>query len=661
MSSPVPVLPRPLPVLALCLTAMLAACGTLSRDQGNPELVKRQGSKLMVRGKEFRFVGTNNYYLAYQSQAMADDVLKTAADHRFTVMRTWGFLDIADPASTGDDGPKNGVYFQSFKTNPPTVNEGPTGLERLDYVVAEAGKRGLKLVIPLTNNWSDFGGMDAYVRARGLKNHDAFYTDATIRTWFKAYVTTLLNHKNKYTGVAYKDDPTIMMWELANEPRCGGSGALPASSACTTETITAWADDMSSFIRRFDPHHLIGTGDEGFLCDRASSDYMYNCGAGVDGAALASLKNIDVVSLHLYPDHWGKTTDWGTQWIRDHLALARSSNKAFFLGEFGLQNKDTRDQVYTTWTDAVRQGGGSGSLYWILSGKMDDGTSYYPDYDGFTVYCPSSTCTAMTSQARQMQGLAPVAAPLAANDTVPSVAAGSTVTLDVLANDRASAGETLRPDTLDLDATAPGIQTTKPVREGSFTVVDGRVSFRSNGLSAPAALTLAYTVQDTGGETSNRAQISMTITGGSNSLPAQLFSFEDGTQGWGPINGATKGTVEQTTAFATEGTHGLLIHSIGGDWFGTDASSGVFPLAGKSTLKFDLQTLSSGTSYAVALKVGDAWTWCQGGFTWVQPGTTAAVSVDLSQYSCAGDFTQVRSMYVFVGAGDFHIDNVRAE
>lgn len=38
------------------------------------------------------------------------------------------------------------------------------------------------------------------------------------RNAFKDYVKAILTRRNSITGVLYKDDPTIMAWDLANEP-----------------------------------------------------------------------------------------------------------------------------------------------------------------------------------------------------------------------------------------------------------------------------------------------------------------------------------------------------------------------------------------------------------------------------------------------------------
>jgi len=41
-------------------------------------------------------------------------------------------------------------------------NTGENGLVRLDKVLAAASEKGIKVIIPLVNNWKAFGGMDQY-------------------------------------------------------------------------------------------------------------------------------------------------------------------------------------------------------------------------------------------------------------------------------------------------------------------------------------------------------------------------------------------------------------------------------------------------------------------------------------------------------------------
>jgi mannan endo-1,4-beta-mannosidase len=181
---------------------------------------------------------------------MVDDVFADAATAKFTVLRIWGWLDIGQADGTDSvHGKADGVYFQYWDGTRPADNDGADGLERLDYVLYAARRAGIKLVIPFTNNWRDFGGMDQYVRSRGGQYHDDFHTDPVIRGWYKDWISRLLNRTNTLTGAKYKDDPTVMTWELGNEPRCKGSGVYPQSAACTMQTLVAWADEMTRHVK----------------------------------------------------------------------------------------------------------------------------------------------------------------------------------------------------------------------------------------------------------------------------------------------------------------------------------------------------------------------------------------------------------------------------
>ncbi|NAZ82155.1 cellulase family glycosylhydrolase [Kineococcus sp. R8] len=495
------------PTQAAAGTTTTAATTAAKADRS---FVTRDGDRLEVGGKNFRFAGTNNYYLHYKSAAMRDAVLDKAADSGFDVVRTWGWFDVGteeDPTA----GSQENTYLQYWDgSGHPKYNDGPNGLAKLDAVIARAQQDGLRLVIPFTNNWEDFGGMDKYVEWAGGDHHDDFYTDPTIRGWYKDYISHLLNHTNTITGVKYKDDPTIMTWELANEPRCVGSGDYPASSTCTSDTLTSWADDVSTFIKSIDRNHLVSVGDEGFFCDQPSStDWTHNCSQGVDTVRFAALKNVDVMSYHLYPDAWGKDADWGTQYIVDHATAAKQVGKPVMLGEFGLRDKAMRNPVYKIWTDTAYQSGTTGALYWILSDAQDDGT-LYPDYDGFTVYCPSAVCTTLSNSATRFRSGTKKFAPVADDDTA-ATTPGTSVSSDVTVNDVAYAPARLRTASVDLDPAAGGTQTTRSVAGGTFTVNrSGTVTFApTTGFTGTASTT--YTVTDSKGRVSNAPTLTVTV------------------------------------------------------------------------------------------------------------------------------------------------------
>ena len=648
-------------VLVLVIVSQPFAALGVSAAQGS-DFVKQAGPELRLRGKVFRFAGSNNYYLMYKSKFMVDDVLNAAAAQGFQVMRIWGSIDIGNQdGSNSIRGKADGVYTQYWDGSAPAYNDGDDGLKRLDYVIYKAGQLGIKLVIPFVNNWNDFGGMDQYVRWRGGQYHDQFYSDPVIRGWYKDWIVHLLERTNTYNGLQYKNDPTIMTWELANEPRCLSAGAYPRSPNCTTQTLIDWADEISTYIKSIDDKHLVSVGDEGFYCLPNATDWTENCGEGVDTLAFTALENIDVMSFHLYPDHWGKDVVWGTGWIQRHFQDARALDKPAMLGEFGLQDKNLRNPNYKTWTDAVFNSGGAGALYWILSGKQDDG-SLYPDYDGFTVYCPSPVCTTIGNFSAMMTANRFLIFPPVADVDTAVTEFNTPVTLNVSTNDIAYGNATIALASIDLDPATSGQQTTFSAIAGAFAAnSNGTVTFTPNdGLSGTAQA--SYTIQDNVGRTSNIATLTVTVKP-SPTAAIQLATFETGTEGWASANWQSNaGTVVQSTDYASEGTHSLQVTTADGGWFGLNFAAPV-NLTGKTHIKFEIKTLAAGTSQNAAIQVGANWDWCQGSWGWINPNTTTTVDIDLLNLGCASpDLSQVHSIYIwFSGGGTFYVDNVRAE
>lgn len=219
-------------------------------------------------------------------------------------------------------------------------------------------------------------------------NNTQFYRLPVIKDHFKAYVKEMVTR--------YKDSPAIMAWELANEPRCGADGTrnLPRSEDCTVELMTEWIDEMSTYVRTLDPHHLITWGGEGaFNID--SDDDFYNGSDGGDFDHELSLENIDFGVFHSYPDWWSKTVEWTNQWLRDHAESGRQAGKPVVHEEYGWMTPAAREENEKPPANQTRLEVISGWQQIAFEEKMPDmywqygysGYSYGRNHDdGFTIF-----------------------------------------------------------------------------------------------------------------------------------------------------------------------------------------------------------------------------------------------------------------------------------
>ncbi|EMY6610437.1 cellulase family glycosylhydrolase [Vibrio campbellii] len=355
--------------------------------------VVQEGTQLTLNGQTYRFAGTNNYYMHYRSNDMITAVLDDAKAMGLNSIRVWGFMEGVSHEHTMQAKPY--VY-----TAPNNVN---SALERLDFTIAEAKKRGIRVVIAMTNNWGDFGGMQQYVDWFNGTHHDDFYRSKEIKDAYKSYVKHLIEHKNQYTGIANKDETAIMTWELANEPR--------AQSDTSGDLLYQWTKEMSDYVRSLAPNQLIALGSEGFFTRSGEEDWTYNGNEGVDWERIITLPNISYGTFHLYPEHWGKhdAEQWGTKWIQDHAAAAQAANKPAVLEEYGIGKNEpqNRDFIYKKWTQTAYEEGLAGSMFWILTGyEPNQKDNLYPDYDGFRILNDGgTTAQILTNHSRQMRGM----------------------------------------------------------------------------------------------------------------------------------------------------------------------------------------------------------------------------------------------------------------
>ncbi|MBI4910864.1 MAG: cellulase family glycosylhydrolase [Acidobacteria bacterium] len=328
--------------------------------------VSTAGTQFVIDGARFPIVGVNCYFLSFCTEASRAAVLEEARAMGGNVIRTSAFHDDL----TRRDGE---VCFQYSDNGVITVNDGADGLQRLDACIADAETHGIKLILPLVNHWGDFGGMPRYLEWLGLPpNTVEFYRAPLARSAYRNWIRTLLTRRNTRTGRLYLDEPAVMAWELANEPRCPGDHQL----------LLDWVGEMSEYIQSLDTNHLVACGDEGFFRRGFTFDDLYDGSHGVDCEAILRLGSVDFGTYHMYPDHWGRPNDFGQRWIADHCAAGRRAVKPVLLEEYGVKDAAARNAVIALWLAAVEDERGAGDLLWMLGGEGADVRGFR---DGYTV------------------------------------------------------------------------------------------------------------------------------------------------------------------------------------------------------------------------------------------------------------------------------------
>ncbi|KAJ3212554.1 hypothetical protein HDU82_000493 [Entophlyctis luteolus] len=349
--------------------------------------VTTSGTQFMLDGCPFAFVGGNSYYtimedLFQNNKQATDNIIGLYSSKGLKVLRLNTMYDSSTKTSSNP-------WFQNITDGTAAVyNDGPTGLGLLDYVIYAAGKSGIKVVISLVNNWQAGGGMDLYVATQNGTYHDEFYTSQTLQSLYKSWVHHVLTRVNSYNNLTYNADPTIMMWELANEPRCLGN-TLPASPTCSVQTIATWASTMSAYVKSIAPNQLVSLGDEGFYHNKSSvsTSYPFTANEGIDFDTILSIPTIDAGSIHTYPEGWRVPTPydaWGNLWYNTHQASCVAANKPCYVGEYGITaSSGLRNEVYASW-DATWESNKMANLVWTISGNLSWGP--FPDSDGFALY-----------------------------------------------------------------------------------------------------------------------------------------------------------------------------------------------------------------------------------------------------------------------------------
>jgi len=331
-------------LLMSCLVLVLSSTAPAQfRD-----FITRNGDKLMEGDREFRFISMNIPNLHY-----VEDYLP------FSVTNPWRLPDefeIRDAltAISQMGGKVARTYVISVRRQddePDIIRhvEGPgrfneEAFSALDKVLQIANEVGVRVIIPFVDNWKWWGGPAEYAAFRG-KPRDAFWSDPELIEDIKSTIQFVINRRNTYTGIAYKDDKAILAWETGNEL------APPFS----------WTREIAAYVKSQDNDHLL---IEGILAKELSQEAIDD-------------PNIDILSTHHYGD-----PRISLQAIVANAGTARGK-KPYIIGEYGIiPTQDIREI-----TDTIIHQGLAGGMLWSLRFRNRDGGFYcHYEYNGYAAY-----------------------------------------------------------------------------------------------------------------------------------------------------------------------------------------------------------------------------------------------------------------------------------
>ena len=265
------------------------------------DFVRVEGTKFFAGCDEYKIAGWNTYTLIEQAARLPVgsfeanfsldgrrqvlDMLDAAVDAGFNTVRTWAY-------SVGK--------HQSLQIAPGVYHE-PL-FDGLDWVVYQAGLRGVRLILVFTDYWEYNGGVAQYMDWAGVTapTKNAFFTDRECKRLYKANARAVIERVNRYTGIAYRDDPAVFAWELINEPRCRN---------CARH-LQDWIEEMAKYVKSLDANHLLSTGQEGFYAAGAKGSVdanpeLWALTTGQSFVENHDVPEIDFAVAHLWPDNWG--------------------------------------------------------------------------------------------------------------------------------------------------------------------------------------------------------------------------------------------------------------------------------------------------------------------------------------------------------------------
>lgn len=324
-------------VLLSLACLVLFSCAAYKR-----KLVKVANGEFLIKKHTYNFIGSN-YWQGMNLGAPVSGNQKRLI-RELDELKAMGVTNLRVLAASEADDDMKFCVKPALQTEPGVYNEDIW--KGLDFLLFEMEKRNMKAVLVLGNFWTWSGGFPQYLKWAGegkipypqeegtswddFSNYSKqFYTHIKAQNMMRNHIEKVIYRKNVYSGKQYRKDPTIMAWQLANEPR--GYDVAPE--------FLKWIKNTASYIKQLDKNHLVCLGTEGNTAYES---------AGINVLRDNNDPNIDYITMHIWAQNWSwfqpsdgelvfqdaiKKVD--TYWDA-HVKVAQYLNKPLVLEEFGI-------------------------------------------------------------------------------------------------------------------------------------------------------------------------------------------------------------------------------------------------------------------------------------------------------------------------------------
>lgn len=374
-----------------------------------------QDSQFIKDGKPYYFVGANYWYgplIAAKNIGDRERLIK-----ELDLMKDVGIDNLRILVGAEGDGGDSKVY-PALQPEQGVYNKDL--LDGLDFLMAEMRKRHMYAVLYLNNNWIWSGGMSEYLKWNGygevpnpfleqyswdeyMNYTKQFHSCKPCKEAYYKHLKFIIGRTNKYSGIKYTEDNTVMSWQVANEPRV-------LMTPEHEDAFAGWLNETVALIKQLDPNHLVSTGTEGkhgFLQDMD----MYT--------RLHKNKNIDYLAMHMWPKNWSwydinnekETTQesitMAYAYMDEHIVVAKQLNKPIVMSEFGfprekesllleasIENRNTfYDAIFNRISESHKENGVLAGLnFWGFAGfaktNPENKTGKWKHGDDFTADPP---------------------------------------------------------------------------------------------------------------------------------------------------------------------------------------------------------------------------------------------------------------------------------